>query len=64
MTQLFPKPSFKQLLVIVLIVVTGLSVAFWLSQNSTPSQKDWDANRQNLPDIDALEKRIEINLFG
>ena len=64
MTQLFPKPSFKQLLVIVLIVVTGLSVAFWLSQNSTPNQKDWDANRQNLPDIDALEKRIEINLFG
>jgi len=64
MTQLFPKPSFKQLLVIVLIVVTALSVAFWLSQNSTPSQKDWDANRQNLPDIDALEKRIEINLFG
>jgi len=64
MTKPFPKPSFKQVLAIALIIAIGLSAAFWLSQNSTPSQKDWDANRQNLPDIGALEKRIELNLFG
>lgn len=59
-----PKPRFKLLLVAALIIVTALTVSWQLAQNNAHSQKDWDANRQNLPDIAALEKRIEINLFG
>ncbi|MBT7258654.1 MAG: peptidyl-prolyl cis-trans isomerase [Porticoccaceae bacterium] len=64
MTKPFAKPSFKQLLVIALIIVIGLTISWQLPLNNGPSQKDWDANRQNLPEIAALEERIQLNLFG
>ena len=64
MTKPFAKPSFKQLLVIALIIVIGLTISWQLPLNNGPSQKDWDANRQNLPEIAALEERIQLSLFG
>lgn len=64
MTNPFAKPRFKLVLVAALLIVIALTLSWRLSQSNAPSQKDWDANRQNLPQIEALEKRIEINLFG
>lgn len=64
MTSPTSKFRFKRLLIVALVIVIVLTVSWQRSQNNAASQRDWDANRQNLPDIAALEKRIEINLFG
>ena len=55
----------KILLRTLLLVALGFA-AYWLLSldPDAPSDIDWDANRQNLPDISALEQRIETNLFG
>lgn len=48
-----------------LLIALSLS-AWWLTQNpdSMDQERDWDANRQNLPDIGELELRIQDNLFA
>ena len=48
-----------------LLIALSLS-AWWLTQNpdSMDQEHDWDANRQNLPDIGELELRIQDNLFA
>lgn len=55
----------KILLRTLLLIALGFG-AYWLLSLDPdgPSDIDWDANRQNLPDIGALEQRIETNLFG
>ena len=64
MTTPSPQPLVKRLLPAAMLVI-GLLVAYlWLSAEGPDSQKDWDANRQNLPDIAQLEQRIELDLFG
>ena len=55
----------KILIPTLLLIALGFA-AYWLLtlDPDAPSDIDWDANRQNLPDISALEHRIETNLFG
>lgn len=57
--------SRKILLWALLLIALGFA-SYWLllSDPDAPSDIDWDANRQNLPDISALEQRIETSLFG
>jgi hypothetical protein len=60
------QPLFMRLaLAASLLIALSLS-AWWLTQNpaSTDQERDWDANRQNLPDIGELEMRIQSNLFA
>ena len=51
----------KILLRTLLLVALGFA-AYWLLtlDPDAPSDIDWDANRQNLPDISALEQRIYL----
>ena len=50
--------------VALLVALLGWGLYGLLAENDAPSDTDWDANRQNLPDISALEHRIETDLFG
>ena len=54
----------KILLRTFLLIALGFA-AYWLLSldPDAPSDIDWDANRQNLPDISTLEQRIETKLF-
>ncbi|MBT5577189.1 MAG: peptidyl-prolyl cis-trans isomerase [Porticoccaceae bacterium] len=56
--------SRRWLLLIILLLPMLLAVYWVINQENSASQKDWDADRYNLPDISALEQRIEIELFG
>lgn len=61
-----PQHQFKRLFAIASALLMPLILAiFWYQSNQAPiNDKDWDLNRHNLPDIAALEQRIELNLFG
>lgn len=55
----------RRRLILAALLLPILLASYWkISQDDSASQKDWDADRQNLPDITALEQRIEIDLFG
>jgi hypothetical protein len=50
----------------ILALILSLLIAFLLSfycGTDQPSQRDWDADRHNLPDIDSLQQRIQTDLF-
>lgn len=60
------KPQSYPLILRILALVISLLIAlvlsfYWLSDE--PSQRDWDADRHNLPDIDSLQQRIQTDLF-
>lgn len=63
MSQL-PKRQFTILLLLALLLALLGSSLYWLlTDPDAPSDQDWDANRQNLPDISALQQRINNSLF-
>ncbi|MGB1402505.1 MAG: peptidyl-prolyl cis-trans isomerase [Porticoccaceae bacterium] len=51
------------LLALTLIIAVTLSL-YWYRENQYSDQRDWDANRQNLPDIEVLQQRIQNSLFS
>jgi hypothetical protein len=56
-------PFPKRLFTVVLLIILLASSVYWLLIDSdTPSDQDWDANRQNLPDISILQQRINRSL--
>jgi hypothetical protein len=59
-----PKPYllFLRILAQALGLLIALLLGFYWATDE-PSQRDWDANRHNLPDIDSLQQRIQTNLF-
>ncbi len=61
-----PQHQLKRRLTIVSALLIPLILAIlWYQSNQAPiNDKDWDLNRQNLPDIAVLEQRIELDLFG
>lgn len=48
----------------ILIALLGTALYWLLAETDTPSEMDWDADRRNLPEISALQQRIEADLFG
>lgn len=50
--------------VLLLLAVLGSSLYWLLLDVDAPNDQDWDANRQNLPDIDVLQHRINSRLFN
>ncbi|MBT4832636.1 MAG: peptidyl-prolyl cis-trans isomerase [Porticoccaceae bacterium] len=62
MKKLQPYPLSLRILALVLSLLTALLLSFyWVTDQ--PSQRDWDADRHNLPDIDSLQQRIQSDLF-
>ncbi len=57
------RPSAIILLLITLAIAVALSL-YWYRENQYSDQRDWDANRQHLPDIAVLQQRIQNNLFN
>jgi hypothetical protein len=47
-----------------LLALLGSGLYSLFVERDAPSDRDWDANRKNLPDISVLEQRIEADLFG
>ena len=48
----------------ILIALLGTALYWLLAETDAPSEQDWDADRRNLPEISALQQRIETDLFG
>jgi hypothetical protein len=62
MKKLQPYPLSLRILALALSLLTALLLSFyWVTDQ--PSQRDWDADRHNLPDIDSLQQRIQSDLF-
>jgi hypothetical protein len=62
MKKLQPYPLSLRILALVLSLLVALLLSFyWVTDQ--PSQRDWDADRHNLPDIDSLQQRIQTDLF-
>ena len=50
--------------ILILIALLGTALYWLLPETDAPSEIDWDANRQYLPEISALQQRIETDLFS
>ena len=60
-----PTHSTRSIILLTIALITTLALGvYWYQTNQYTDQRDWDANRQNLPDIDVLQQRIQTNLFG
>ena len=57
-----PTPLPLRILALILSLLIALLLSFYCGTDQ-PSQRDWDADRHNLPDIDSLQQRIQTDLF-
>ncbi len=57
-----PTPLPLRILALILSLLIALLLSFYYGTDQ-PSQRDWDADRHNLPDIDSLQQRIQTDLF-